>query len=86
MVDTKKIILASLIVVLVVAIPSDPVSRHRTRKYIVTSMGLIAYTIGMCESGMLFSKDHVNFYDDNLQPITCSGYVELTDAEFKDYR
>jgi hypothetical protein len=52
-------------------------------RYIDSDRGLIGTTAGRCTSRMLVSHDGVNILDENLRPITCNGYVELTKEEIK---
>lgn len=53
----------------------------KVRKYIETPRGLIKYSAAYCELGMLVNNDRVNIRDENDKPITCSGYIKLTDDQ-----
>lgn len=50
-------------------------------RYIQTDRGLMPYSRGYCELGILVSNDMHNIYDENSKPISCSGYVMLTKHE-----
>lgn len=54
-----------------------------TYKYIKTPYGLISYSRGYCELGMLISNDGKNIRDKNDNPISCEGYVNLTRKQAK---
>lgn len=61
----------------------------REYTYVVTDRGLLgAYGHGyMCAVGMVVgTSGRLNVYDENNNPITCSGYIELTRKQAKDYR
>lgn len=51
--------------------------------YVDTERGLIKYYFAHCHLGMLTNNDGDNILDENSKPITCTGVVELTDAEAK---
>lgn len=53
--------------------------------YIKTERGLISYHVANCLAGMLMNNDYVNMLDENRNPLTCDGYIELTAAERKEY-
>lgn len=54
---------------------------ERKYQYIKTDRGLLGYSIGYCALGMLTNNDGNNIYDENNNPITCDGYVYLSEAE-----
>ena len=56
-----------------------PPKKH---KYIETERGLVNYFGYYCELGMLLNNDRDNVMNENNKPITCSGYIELTKAEY----
>ena len=56
------------------------------RQYIKTERGLIIYARGYCELGLLISNESINILDENGNPITCSGYISLTDKEAKSFK
>ncbi len=57
---------------------------ERKVTYIETEHGLVSFHRGYCEIGMLISNNGANIRDENNKPITCSGYVKLTDAQVKE--
>jgi len=57
------------------------VGENSTNTYIITERGLVSYRWAYCDLGMLTNPDHDNVYNENKQPITCSGTIELTRDE-----
>lgn len=53
--------------------------------YIKTDRGLVPYSYGYCELGMLLNNDMINILDEDSNPMTCNGYVNLTREEHKNY-
>ena len=51
--------------------------------YIKTELGYIWYGMADCELGMVLNKDGNNILDINSKPITCSGMIRMTDAEYR---
>lgn len=56
-----------------------------TYQYIETPRGVISYTRGYCELGVLITNDGVNIRDENNSPITCTGYIQLTKEQVKSF-
>lgn len=46
----------------------------------------MSYEAGYCELGMLTNNDRDNILDENSKPITCDGYIMLTDAEKREWQ
>jgi hypothetical protein len=74
------IVLLSVLLVSLSGCESEP----RKITYIKTERGLMHYSAGYCELGMLTNNDRYNILDENSKPITCDGYIELTDAEKRE--
>ena len=59
---------------------------ERTSRYIETERGLMGFGGGWCTLGMLTNNDRVNILDEEKMPITCDGYIDLTEAQKKEYK
>lgn len=51
--------------------------------YIKTEVGLIPYARAYCEGGLVFNNEMINLYNAAGEPITCTGYISLTQEEAK---
>jgi len=77
----KKLLLISLL--LFVTACGDGVERKYN--YIVTERGIISYSHGYCELGLLLNNDRDNILDENNKPIKCSGMVKITITEAENW-
>jgi len=75
--------LLTVIVVLIMLTGCDRKPRKYT--FVKTERGLIRFGIGYCNLGMLLNDEMINILDENSKPITCSGYIKLTQKEFDNY-
>ncbi len=70
-----------LIVAIAMMIYVAPKRTHIST-YIETERGLVSFAIATCVLGMLTNADGVNILDENSKPITCTGYVKLTEDAY----
>lgn len=78
---SAKMLAICLTVLLVAGCERKP----RTTTYIETEKGLVYWGHGYCVLGMLVNNDRVNIRDEDNKPITCTGKVDLTKAEFNNF-
>ena len=56
-----------------------------SKLYIITDGGLTHHWRASCVAGMLISNDGLNIVNTDSVPITCNGYIKLTDTQHDDY-
>lgn len=55
--------------------------REYTFQYVETPRGIVRYGPFRCSLGLLTNRERINVLDENRNPITCSGYIEITQAQ-----
>ena len=53
--------------------------------YVITDGGLTHHWRASCVAGMLISSEGWNIVNADSVPITCNGYIKLTDSERAEY-
>jgi len=46
----------------------------------------MSFQRGYCELGMLVNNDIQNILNENNEPITCTGYIKLTEDQVIAYK
>jgi len=77
----SKLLIAML---LLSTISGCEVGPHK-HSYVATERGLISFDHAYCELGLLLNNDRYNILDEDSKPVTCTGYVTLTEEEAMQY-